>query len=120
MKTVLLVDDEFALVEVLTSVLEEEGFRVITAANGLEGLARLGEGLPDVALVDVMMPRMGGPEMLEKMRAHPQLAEVPVILMSAAQRMAQMVEGAGAAAFLHKPFRVPTLLSALRKVLGEW
>lgn len=120
MKTVLLIDDEFALVEVLTSVLEEEGLRVIAAANGLEGLQRLGEELPDVALVDVMMPRMGGPEMLEKMRADPKLAGIPVILMSAAERMVKLVNGVGAAAFLHKPFRVPTLLTTLRNVIGEW
>jgi CheY-like chemotaxis protein len=120
MKTVLLVDDEFALVEVLTSVMEEEGLRVIAASNGLEGLERLGEGLPDVALVDVMMPRMGGPELLEKMRADPRLAGIPVILMSAAERMAKLVDGAGAAAFLHKPFRVPTLLATLHKVIGAW
>jgi CheY-like chemotaxis protein len=120
MKTVLLVDDEFALVEVLTSVLEEEGLRVIAAANGLEGLQRLGEEVPDAALLDVMMPRMGGPELLEKMRANPKLAGIPVILMSAAERMGKLVDGAGAAAFLHKPFRVPTLLATLRKVMGDW
>jgi CheY-like chemotaxis protein len=120
MKTVLLVDDEFALVEVLTSVLEEEGFRVIAAANGLEALQRLDEEVPDVALVDVMMPRMGGPEMMEKMRDNPRLAGVPVILMSAAERMAKLSDVVGGvAAFLHKPFRVPVLLATLRKVLGE-
>jgi CheY-like chemotaxis protein len=119
MKTILLADDEYAIVEALTALLLDEGYRVVAAANGEEAIARLGEALPDLAILDVMMPRLDGREVLKQMRANPAWAKVPVIVMSAAARPLAPAE-LGDAVFLRKPFDVSALLKAIRTLLdGE-
>src|SRR5690242_13837415 len=86
MKTILVVDDEYAMVEALSALLADEGYRVVAAANGEEALARLADSSPDLVLLDVMMPRLDGREVLRTMRAEPAFARVAVIMMSAAAR----------------------------------
>src|SRR5258708_2101631 len=88
MKTLLLVDDEFALVDTMTWLLEQEGYEVVSAANGRNGLQKLQEGRIDVVIVDVMMPILGGLDMLRMMRAMPEHASTPAILISAAPKWA--------------------------------
>ncbi len=83
MPTVLVVDDEFGIVDVLETVLTDEGYRVLTACNGKQGLARLSEKKPDVILLDFMMPILSGGEMLRAMAAEPAYQRIPVIMMSA-------------------------------------
>ena len=69
MATVLVVDDEFGIVDVLETILTDEGYRVLTACNGKQGLVRLAEQKPDVILLDFMMPILGGDGMLRAMAA---------------------------------------------------
>jgi CheY-like chemotaxis protein len=71
MPTVLVVDDEFGIVDVLETILIDEGYRVLTACNGKQGLERLATERPDVVLLDFMMPILGGAEMLAAMAAEP-------------------------------------------------
>jgi CheY-like chemotaxis protein len=71
MATVLVVDDEFGIVDVLETILTDEGYRVLTACNGKQGLVRLAEERPDVVLLDLMMPILGGAGMLREMAAVP-------------------------------------------------
>lgn len=126
MRTVLLVDDEHAIVDALAGILEDEGYRVLTAGNGREALARLeeagpGEGRPHVALLDVMMPIMGGRELLQRLRASPAWASLPVLMMSAVPReVLERQEGGRLAcdAFLEKPFDLGTLLATLDRLAG--
>jgi CheY-like chemotaxis protein len=118
MATILLIDDEFAILEVLSGLLVDDGFRVLTANNGEEALARLAEEVPDVVVVDVMMPRLDGREVVRRMRADARTAHVPVIFMSAAGGFAAAAEQLGARAFLRKPFRIDALLAALKSALG--
>lgn len=81
---ILLVDDDEDLRDAIQAFLTDQGHEVTTACNGLDALDLLAEGgLPEVALVDVFMPVMDGIAMIEKMRADPRLAEIPVIVMSA-------------------------------------
>lgn len=114
MKTILVVDDEYALVDALAELLAGEGWTVAAASDGREGLAVLrAQPLPpSLCLVDVMMPFMGGYEFLRVVREDPALSEVPVVLMSAAARSAEALR-AGATAFLRKPFRIDELLALL-------
>jgi CheY-like chemotaxis protein len=118
-KTVLLVDDEHAIIDALSGILEDEGFRVVTAANGRQALLRLEEGLPDVALVDVMMPGMDGRELLQRMRADARFSHIPVVMMSAVPRSILGREAELACDdFFQKPFDLWQLLDRLRELSG--
>lgn len=119
MRTVLVVDDEFGTVEVLVAALEDEGYRVLTAANGRRGLERLEENKPDLVISDFMMPLMDGPTMVAAMRADPAFRGVPVIMMSAAPEDALRKHMDGYDAFLRKPFRIPALLQAVAAILAR-
>ena len=118
MATVLVVDDEFGIVDVLETILTDEGYRVLTACNGKQGLVRLSEEKPDVILSDFMMPILGGGEMLRAMAAQPAYRRIPVIMMSSLDEDVIAERCKGYAAFLHKPFRVAAVLSTVARVLG--
>jgi len=122
MKSLLIVDDEYALVETLKDFLENEGYGVETASNGQEGLAAMKERRPDLVLTDLMMPIMNGKEMLIAMRSDPDLASVPVILMSAARRTIAVPPGEAFPAFsvfLRKPFMLAPLIEAIVTLIGD-
>lgn len=117
MKTVLLVDDEHAILDALSGILEDEGFRVVTASNGREALARLAEAVPDVALVDVMMPVMDGRELLREMQGEARWKLVPVVLMSAVpQSILERDAPLACAGFFQKPFDLWKLLAKLKEL----
>ena len=118
MATVLVVDDEFGIVDVLETILTDEGYRVLTACNGKQGLMRLSEEKPEVILLDFMMPILGGGDMLRAMAAEPAYQRIPVIMMSSLGEEAVGKRCRGYAAFLHKPFRATAVLSAVARVLG--
>ncbi len=118
MATVLVVDDEFGIVDVLETILTDEGYRVLTACNGKQGLVRLSEEKPDVILSDFMMPILGGGEMLRAMAADPAYRRIPVIMMSSLGEDVIAERCKGYAAFLHKPFRVAAVLGTVARVLG--
>ena len=119
MATVLVVDDEFGIVDVLETLLTDEGYRVLTACNGKQGLVKLSEERPDVILLDFMMPILGGGEMLLAMAAEPAYQRIPVIMMSSLREDVIAERCKGYAAFLHKPFRVSAVLSAVARVLDR-
>jgi CheY-like chemotaxis protein len=116
MKTVLVVDDEFGIVEVLVLTLEDDGYRVVSASNGCEGLERLAEVQPDLVLLDYMMPVMDGPTMAQAMRAGRR--DTPIIMMSAVGEEPVRERFADYAVFVRKPFRVRAMLEAVRSVIG--
>jgi CheY-like chemotaxis protein len=119
MATVLVVDDEFGIVDVLETILIDEGYRVLTACNGKQGLIRLTEEKPDLILLDFMMPILGGGEMLHAMAAEPAFQSIPVIIISSLSEEVIAERCKGYAAFLHKPFRAAALLSTVACVLGK-
>jgi len=77
------VDDEPNILELLATSLRFAGFEVATATNGREALTEARRLRPDLVVLDVMMPGMDGPTLLKRMRAHPELANIPVIFMTA-------------------------------------
>ena len=117
MKTVLVVDDEFGTLDVLVAALEDEGYRVLTAANGRRGLERLAEHKADLVISDFMMPLMDGAAMVRAMREHPELRDIPVIMMSAAPEAALRKHLDGYAAFLRKPFSMQALTRIIASVI---
>lgn len=114
MTKVLVVDDEPALRDLIRAVLEDEGYQVVTAENGRRALELLRQDRPDLVLTDLMMPVMGGHELLRHLRSMPELDRIPVIVMSTA-RAAVSIDAA--AAFVPKPFDIDQLLAAIRAVL---
>jgi two-component system response regulator MprA len=112
-KTVLIVDDEFAVVESLTEILAWEGFAVLTAANGAEGLRILDSERPDWIVVDLMMRAMNGTELCKRVRALEWATKLPIVLMSAAVAPQARDGTACWNVYLRKPFKVADLLRAL-------
>lgn len=115
---ILLVDDEYGILEALAELLRAEGFRVVSAGNGREALQQLAVETPDVCLVDVMMPEMNGVALVEAMAADAQLRDIPVVMMSAATNavpppIRQRLR------ILRKPFQIDALLGVLRETIGR-
>ena len=107
---VLVVDDEPGILEFLRYALEDNGYRVQTARDGLDALARIGDEPPDVVLTDLMMPRVDGWELCRRLRGENGLHYLPIIGMSAVEP-----NGAPLDAFLRKPFELDDLLVALTR-----
>jgi CheY-like chemotaxis protein len=119
MSTVLVVDDEPLIAMALEAALEDAGHRVVTAANGRQGLERLAEApRPDVVLLDMMMPVMGGPAMRAAMTADPGLRGIPVVVLSSLPEEAVRARVDGVAAVLRKPCTAEQVLGAIEGVLG--
>jgi len=119
MPTVLVVDDEFGIADVLQTVLADEGYRVLSACNGRQGLAKLTEETPDLVLLDFMMPILGGAGMLRAMAAEPAYRRIPVIMMSSLAEHVIAEKCDSYAAFLHKPFSIAAVLSTIARILAK-
>ena len=117
MRTVLVADDELGILLVLELVLDEAGYRVVTAGNGRQALELARADRPDMMLLDWMMPIMDGPAVMEAMRGDDRLAGVPVVIMSGATEAALRARIDGYAGFLQKPFLDLDVLSMVRRVL---
>ena len=120
MKTILVVEDEFAIADMLSSLLEDEGYRVVLASNGREGLMRLAdtEIKANLVLCDVMMPILDGREMRKAMKADPALKDIPIVLMSAAPESSTSNNGI-TGPFLGKPFDLDDLLQVVEEQIGK-
>ncbi len=114
--SVLVVDDDPAIREVVALTLEDEGYRVETAANGCEALKKMREDPPSGVVLDMMMPVMDGPAFLRACRSDPSCRGVPIVVMSANRKAAEALT-LGAAAFLAKPFDLDTLLATIDGLL---
>jgi CheY-like chemotaxis protein len=118
-QTILVVDDELGAIEVVATALEDEGYRVLTAANGRHGLERLAEGPVDLVVVDFMMPLLDGTAMGRAMLQDPALCKIPIIMMSAVGESLVRERFDGYSAFLRKPFRINALLDTVYRVLAK-
>ena len=112
---VLVVEDHADLREMLSVLLETEGFEVRTACNGAEALECLGALRPAVILLDLMMPVMTGDEFRERQLADPRYRDVPVICMTAAHDGRARAERIRADAYFQKPVDFDLLLGAIRE-----
>ncbi len=118
MATVLIVEDEFAIADLLEMALTDEGYRVLTAANGRQGLARLAEGpRPDLVIADYMMPVLDGAGMLQAMRDTEAHRDIPCIVMSSMPEANVRERIDGYAAFVRKPFQIAALMQLVATVL---
>src|SRR5665213_2430225 len=96
--TILVVDDDPVIQKLLVVNFEMEGYVVVTALDGIEGLERVAERHPDLILLDVMMPRMNGIEVLQRLKGDAATAQIPVILLSAKAQSNDIAGGLDAGA----------------------
>ncbi len=116
---VLVVDDIPANVKLLEAKLGAEYFDVVTANSGEQALALIGKELPDIVLLDVMMPGMDGFEVCRRIKANPATAHLPVVMVTALDQLADRVQGleAGADDFLTKPVNDIALFARVRSLV---
>ena len=112
-------DDEQDITRLIVLVLREH--TILPAKNGREALALIREVHPDLAILDVMMPGMSGLEVADAIKADPEVASLPIIILSACGQQQEVVAGlaAGAARYLVKPFEPQTLRQCIQDVLQE-
>jgi len=115
---ILIVDDDSPTRETLTTLLADGSYELVTATNGTEALTIAPELLPDLILLDVMMPVVDGFEVCRRLRADSRLAEVPIIMLTALDDRASRLRGleAGADDFLSKPFDGSELRTRVRTI----
>ena len=118
-KTILIVDDEFGILEVLESILSDAGFTVISAINGQEALARLQKTVPDLVILDFMMPLLDGAGVIKAMRADKRLSAVPVLLASALPEKTIADRCNGYNVFLRKPYKTERLMEEISRLLDR-
>lgn len=115
----MLVDDDAALLEVTSIVLASEGYRVITADDGIEALRVVGRDKLDLVVLDIMLPRMSGFEVLKKIREQ---SDVPVILLTAKSQSVDKVVGLelGADDYITKPFDTKEVLARIKAIMRRF
>ena len=119
MATVLIVEDEFAIADLLEMVFADEGYRVLTAANGHQGLERLAEGpLPDLVICDYMMPVLDGAGLLRAMRDTEAHRDIPCIVISSMPEANVRQRIDGYTAFLRKPFQLVALVQLAATIVS--
>ncbi len=121
MTTILVVDDEPPIVDLVRFTLEDADVRVIEASDGVEALVVARQAVPDLVLLDVQMPRLDGFEVCRQLRREPALARIPVVMLTAAGQEADRARGraAGADEYLTKPFSPLALLALVEALVPE-
>lgn len=118
-KSILIVDDEPNIVASLEFLMTREGFDVVVASNGDEAIKAMDAGMPDLVLLDIMMPGKDGYEVCQQIRATPQWRTVKIIMLSAKSRDAEIAKGIalGADAYITKPFSSKDLVEQVKRLL---
>ena len=111
---ILVVDDDPNILDVVSELLDMEGYRVTTAANGAEALRVVEQQLPSLVLLDMRMPVLDGWGFAKELRARG--VKLPILVMTAAQNARVWAEEIGAQGYVAKPFEVPALLDAVEKL----
>lgn len=120
-KKILAVDDERHIVRLVEVNLQRAGYEVVTAFDGKEALEKVKSENPDLVVLDVMMPFMDGFEVLRNLKANPETAEIPVIMLTAKAQDADVFRGwqSGVDCYLTKPFNPMELLTFVKRIFDS-
>ena len=120
MKKILIVDDKLEVVELVKATLEGEEYQIIDASDGREALEEIGKEKPDLVLLDIIMPKKDGFEVLREIRKDSRIKEIPVIMLTARGQKLDKDKGRelGAQDYIVKPFSPSHLLRKIEEILG--
>lgn len=120
-KTIMVVDDNPDIITIVRTILEGKGYKVMSAYSGAELLSSLEKDKPDLVVLDIMMPQMDGLEVLTRLKAAPDTASIPVILLTAKVQYEDVLGGykLGADYYITKPFTSTQLINGINLLLGE-
>src|SRR5213082_2887353 len=118
-KTILIVDDDYELVDGLRMVLERQGYRVIRASDGHQGKQAVYQQRPDLVILDMMMPRMGGYPVLEHFKGKADAPPIIMITANEGSRHKAYAEYLGVVDYIRKPFAMERLLEAVERSLKQ-
>jgi CheY-like chemotaxis protein len=118
-ETIVIIDDDHAIAQLTSLWVKSAGYNVVIANDGPSGLDAIARHRPDLVLLDIRMPEMDGFEVNRRLRQTPELAEIPVIFLSAHAQEATRQESlaGGGRCFLPKPYEVKNLIAAIRSTL---
>ncbi len=120
MKKILIADDRSEVVELVKVTLEGEGYQSIDASDGREALEKIKREKPDLVLLDIVMPKMDGFEVLSQLKKDPVLKEIPIIMLTAKGQKSDQEKGKelGATGYIIKPFSPLALLKRIEEILA--
>lgn len=118
---ILIVDDEPQIHTVLGKLLTKEGYEIFSAYNAAEAFQKVGEVRPDLVILDIMMPKVSGLEILNKIKGDPETKEILVLLLSAKDAQSDRLEGFthGADDYVSKPFHLRSLVRKIQHMLTK-
>ena len=119
MAKILVVDDEFGIGELLREILSDDDHEVVLAINGRQGLQMVAKEQPDLVFLDFMMPVLNGAGMLSAMMENPDMAQIPVIIMSSLPEASVTERAHGHVGFVRKPFQINTILDVAEAALAS-
>ncbi len=116
--TILIVDDEPVAREFARKKITDNGYHVLTAANGEEALTALGQARPDLILLDVEMPKMNGYTFIAELAKKNLDPKIPVVVLTAHEELGPIFKRHGVRGYLIKPLKVEVLLAKIQEVIG--
>ena len=122
MTKIMVIDDEPDLLEVVKLILESDGYQVVTAGSGQEALNRIEKDMPDLVLLDIIMPRMDGWEVFSRIKSNSKTEDIPVIMLTAKDQRIDKLIGLHVVRvndYITKPFGRAELLERIKRVLKE-
>ncbi|MBF0122358.1 MAG: response regulator [Candidatus Omnitrophica bacterium] len=120
-KKILIVDDEPSSILILRSCLQKDGFEVFEATNGYEALSLVKKNIPDLIIMDQMMPKMDGIKTAGLLKVDTRFSKIPVIMLTASADKAdqRLSEQVGISAFMNKPLNTEAILAKIKVLLGQ-
>lgn len=118
-KTILVVEDDQTTKELLRIRLEGEGYNVIAAINGIQGLERLMESKIDLIVLDIIMPKLDGCALVQEIKRMEDLKNIPIIVITARDNLQNFLIEEGVDEYFEKPIEIKSLLQKIEDLLGD-